>query len=42
MFWINGIYHAGLRELGLAYVLNFLISVVPMGFLTTLTIPKQQ
>ena len=35
LFWINGTYHAGLRELGLIYVLNFLISVVPMGFLTT-------
>ena len=28
-------YHSGLRELGLFYVLNFLISVSPMGFLTT-------
>lgn len=35
LFWINGTYHAGLRALGPVYVLNFLISVVPMGFLTT-------
>ena len=28
-------YHSGLRELRLFYVLNFLISVSPMGFLTT-------
>ena len=35
LFWIDGTYHAGLRELGPIYVLNFLISVVPMGFLTT-------
>ena len=35
LFWIDGTYHAGLRELGWGYVFNFLISVVPMGFLTT-------
>lgn len=35
LFWIEGTYHYGLRELGIGYVLNFLISVVPMGFLTT-------
>ena len=35
LFWIAGTYHYGLRELGLGYMLNFLISVVPMGFLTT-------
>lgn len=35
LFWIEGTYHSGLRELGLFYVLNFLISVSPMGFLTT-------
>lgn len=35
LFWIEGTYHFGLRELGAAYVLNFLISVVPLGFLTT-------
>lgn len=35
LFWIEGTYHYGLRELGIGYVLNFLISVMPMGFLTT-------
>ena len=35
LFWIEGTYHYGLKELGLIYVLNFLISVNPMGFLTT-------
>lgn len=35
LFWIEGTYHYGLRELGIGYVLNFLISVSPMGFLTT-------
>ena len=35
LFWIESTYHYGLRELGIGYVLNFLISVSPMGFLTT-------
>lgn len=35
LFWIEGTYHYGLKELGVGYVLNFLISVVPLGFLTT-------
>lgn len=35
LFWIEGTYHFGLRELSTGYVLNFLISVVPLGFLTT-------
>ena len=35
LFWIEGTYHYGLHELGIGYVLNFLISVMPMGFLTT-------
>ena len=35
LFWIEGTYHYGLRQLGIGYMLNFLISVVPMGFLTT-------
>ncbi len=35
LFWIQGTYHYGLRELGVFYVLNFLISVSSMGFLTT-------
>lgn len=35
LFWIAGTYHWGLRELGVGYVLNFLLSVSPLGFLTT-------
>ncbi len=35
LFWIEGTYHYGLTQLGILYVLNFLISVMPMGFLTT-------
>lgn len=35
LFWIEGTYHFGLKELGIGYMLNFLISVVPLGFLTT-------
>ena len=35
LFWIPGTYHAGLAALGTGYVLNFLISVLPLGFLTT-------
>jgi membrane protease YdiL (CAAX protease family) len=35
LFWIVGTYHYGLRELGIGYMLNFLISVIPLGFLTT-------
>ena len=35
LFFIAGTYHSGLRELGILYVLNFLVSVTPMGFLTT-------
>lgn len=35
LFWIEGTYHCGLRTLGVGYVLNFLVSVSPLGFLTT-------
>lgn len=35
LFWIEGTYHYGLKELGILYVLNFLIGVIPLGFLTT-------
>lgn len=35
LFWIEGTNHYGLKELGALYVLNFLISVSPLGFLTT-------
>lgn len=36
LFLIPGTYHAGLLELGPLYAVNFLISVIPLGFLTTL------
>lgn len=35
LFWIEGTYHYGLKELGFVYVLNFLLSVSPLGFITT-------
>lgn len=35
LFWIEGTYHYGLKELGILYILNFMISVNPLGFLTT-------
>ena len=35
LFCIKGTYHYGLQELGVLYVLNFLIGVIPLGFLTT-------
>ena len=35
LFFIPGTYHAGLLDLGYGYTLNFLVSVVPLGFLTT-------
>lgn len=40
LFSIPGTYHAGLVELGPLYVVNFLISVIPLGFLTTLVYVK--
>ena len=35
LFWIPNTYHYGLRMLGVGYMLNFFISVVPFGFFTT-------
>ncbi len=35
LFWIPGTYHYGLKELGIVYVLNFLISAVAVDFLQT-------
>lgn len=35
LFWIPGMYHYGLRKLGLGYVINFFVSGMPLGFLTT-------
>lgn len=35
LFWIGGTYHCGLREMGAIYMINFLVSVIPLGFITT-------
>ncbi len=35
LFLIDGTYQAGLLQLGWGYALNFLVSVIPLGFLTT-------
>ena len=35
LFWIPGTYHYEIRQMNVLYMLNFLISVVPMGFITT-------
>ncbi len=35
LFWVSGTYHFMLKELDIIYALNFLISVMPLGFLTT-------
>ncbi len=35
LFWVEGTYHFMLKELGIFYALNFLLSVIPLGFLTT-------
>ena len=35
LFWIPGTYHYEIREMNLLYMINFLVSVAPMGFITT-------
>ena len=35
LFFIKGTYHEGLASLGIGYAINFLVSVMPLGFLTT-------
>ncbi len=35
LFWIPGTYHYNLKDMGLLYMLNFLISAVPVDFLQT-------
>lgn len=35
LFWVSGSYQFGLRDMGILYVINFLISVVPLGFIQT-------
>lgn len=34
LFWIQGTYQAGLRELGLPYAINFFVCTIPMAFMT--------
>ncbi len=35
LFWIPGTYHYGLREMGALYMINFLLSAIPVDFLQT-------
>ena len=35
LFWIPGTYHYEIRQMNYIYMFNFLISVAPMGFITT-------
>ena len=35
LFWIPGTYHYGLKEMGVIYVLNFLLSCIPVDFIQT-------
>lgn len=35
LFWVAGTYQNGLKEMGIVYVLNFLLSVIPLDFLQT-------
>ncbi len=35
LFWVAGTYQYGLREMGVVYILNFLLSVIPLNFLQT-------
>ena len=35
LFWIPGTYHYEIREMNVLYMINFLVSVAPMGFITT-------
>lgn len=35
LFWVAGTYQYGLKEMGFVYVLNFLLSVIPLDFIQT-------
>ena len=35
LFWISGTYHYNIREMNVWYMINFFVSVMPMGFITT-------
>ncbi len=35
LFWVPGTYHYGLKEMGAIYMINFLLSAIPVDFLQT-------
>ena len=35
LFWIPGTYHIEIRQMNVLYMVNFMVSVIPMGFITT-------
>ena len=35
LFWVPGTYQFGLKEMGVSYAINFLISVIPLDFIQT-------
>ncbi len=35
LFWVPGTYHYGLKEMGAVYMINFLVSAIPVDFLQT-------
>ena len=35
LFWVPGTYHYEIRQMSFLYMINFLVSVVPFGFITT-------
>ncbi len=35
LFWVPGTYHYGLKEMGAIYMINFLVSAIPVDFLQT-------
>lgn len=35
LFWIDGTYHYGLRQMGPIYMINFLVSTIPFDFIQT-------
>lgn len=35
LFWVDGTYQYGLRQMGVIYVVNFLASVIPLDFIQT-------
>ena len=35
LFWIQGTYHIAIRQMNPWFMVNFMVSVIPMGFITT-------